>query len=1107
MSEESIFAEAVRIDSPQERDKFLTAACSNDASMQARVRQLLRLHEDAGSFLEKSPAAAAGDATVVWRDTHDDGMNSGGPSAARAAFPHIDLSFLTPSDKEGCLGTIGQYEVVGIVGEGGMGIVFKAFDTRLHRTVALKFLSPQLAANANARRRFLREAQAAAAVVHPHVVTIHAVDDSSLPFLVMEFIGGLSLKDLLERDGALQVREILRIGSQLASGLAAAHHQGLIHRDIKPGNILLENGVQRVKITDFGLARAADDVSMTRTGEVAGTPQYMSPEQARGEQIDQRSDLFSMGSVLYAMCTGRAPFRADTTMGVLKRVCDDAPRPIREVNAEIPDWLEAFVGRLLEKSPKNRIQTAAEAGDVLAHYLACVQQPSQVVRPISPIARQQKNSKRSTASGWLTALLLIFVLLPCIAFWKLYPAPKVPGEADGAGSSGVTLPVASPVPPLPPEGRAEPEEIALTSTAPPVAVLPFDSATARHHQQVWADYLGVPVEYNVSLGMTFRLIPPGDFMMGEGAGYIDRNLQLAPTDPYWQFIIGASGPVHRVRITRPFYMATTEVTVEQYRRFVEQSGYVTVGEQLHPNDRNWRKLSETSSDRNPVGYLTWNDCKALCDWLSQKEVAEYDLPTEAQWEFACRAGSNSRWCYGDEPSKLSDYAWFGKSIDTPIAEVGGRRPNAFGLFDMHGNVSEWCRDWHQRDFYTRGPAVDPFCSDEWKSPDVRSQVLRGGAWVHQAEFVSSGCPRHYAPDVNFSYPDHGFRPVMIADLSRGSHFPARAEASEMLLSEPLDFFGSTLDAELGVHALQVTPDGSQVVTGHYDGQLAVWDIASRREERVIDAHDATIQGLILLDGGRRAATAAEDGTIRLWDLTTGERLQEFIGHQARTDSLAVLADASVLISGSADHTGFSEHLIRKWNINTGERLGEFGETTGVTVEMAALHEKLVTLDNRPGRLMEWDVTSGEPLHVVRLESPSCMAVSASGRYAVVGHAVESAETQERWDNPACVLTLIDLTSWQTAHVFQGHRSPVAGVAFSPDETHIVSISGGGFTSTGEFLDGADSSIRMWNVVTKSEVARVDCDDRLLNVAFHPKGSSFITGGTHHLRQWSFQNVR
>ncbi len=242
-----------------------------------------------------------------------------------------------------------------------------------------------MAASGAARRRFSREAKAAAAVVHDHVVAIHAVDDdpkSGLPYLVMPYIAGRSLQERIDRDGPLRTEEVLRIGMQTAPGLAAAHAQGLVHRDIKPSNILLENGVERVKITDFGLARAIDDASQSQSGVVAGTPQYMSPEQAGGESVDHRSDLFSLGSVLYAMCAGHSPFRAKTTMGVLRRVCDEEPRPLVEVNPDVPESLEAVIRRLHAKDPAGRYQSAAEVAEELGRQLAERQRPGP--RPTRP---------------------------------------------------------------------------------------------------------------------------------------------------------------------------------------------------------------------------------------------------------------------------------------------------------------------------------------------------------------------------------------------------------------------------------------------------------------------------------------------------------------------------------------------------------------------------------------------------------------------------------------------------------------------------------------------------------------------------------------------------
>ena len=292
------------------------------------------------------------------------------------------IDFLKESSESDSLGRFGRYEIVEVLGRGGMGIVLKGFDKALNRYSAIKVLAPHLASSGAARRRFAREAKSAAAVVHEHVVPIHTVDEEQgLPYLVMPVIDGQSLQQRISRDGPLEVREVLRIGVQIAKGLAAAHEQGLVHRDVKPANVLLENGVERVMLTDFGLARAADDANMTQSGSLAGTPEYMSPEQARGADIDSRSDIFSLGSVLYFMCTGHAPFRAATTMGVLHRITSDSQRSLCSVNEEIPAWLDAIVGKLLEKDPSDRFQTASDVATLLADWLAHLQQPDVAAKP------------------------------------------------------------------------------------------------------------------------------------------------------------------------------------------------------------------------------------------------------------------------------------------------------------------------------------------------------------------------------------------------------------------------------------------------------------------------------------------------------------------------------------------------------------------------------------------------------------------------------------------------------------------------------------------------------------------------------------------------------
>jgi serine/threonine protein kinase len=340
----------------------------------------------------------------------------------------VDLDFLEPSDNPASLGRLGNYEVLELLGRGGMGLVLKAFDPALHRPVAIKVLAAEYAANGAARKRFAREAVAAAAVVHDHVVPVHAVDaNAARPYMVMSFIAGRSLQQRIDRSGPLELKEILRIGMQTASGLAQAHGSGLVHRDIKPANIMLENGVERVKITDFGLARAVDDSSVTQNGVLTGTPQYMAPEQARGEPVDQRADLFSLGSTLYAMCTGRSPFRADSSISVLKQVCEAEPTPIRSINPDIPAWLVGIIAKLHAKDPAQRFQSAGEVADLLERCLAHVQQPDQ--HPLPGVAEELgrriegPRSRRFVRLGHGTsAALAVLGLMTLI--WAISPVWK-----------------------------------------------------------------------------------------------------------------------------------------------------------------------------------------------------------------------------------------------------------------------------------------------------------------------------------------------------------------------------------------------------------------------------------------------------------------------------------------------------------------------------------------------------------------------------------------------------------------------------------------------------------------------------------------------------------
>jgi serine/threonine protein kinase len=317
----------------------------------------------------------------------------------------VYLGFLDPVEGPECLGRLGPFTITGVLGQGGMGIVLEAFDSALDRRVAIKVLSPHLASNPAARHRFAREARAAAAIAHPHVVPIFGVDSwKGLPYLVMAHVAGRSLQERLTAEGPLPLEEVLRIGMESASGLAAAHDRGLVHRDVKPANILLEGTTGRVLLTDFGLARAVDDAGLTQSGIIPGTPQYMAPEQARGEGSDHRADLFSLGSTLYAMCTGQAPFGADAPLAVLRRVCSGRPRPVLEVAPATPEWLAGIIDKLHAMNPADRFASAGEVADLLGKCLAHVRQPRSVPLPSLPgIQRRRRGIAGRLGFGLILA--------------------------------------------------------------------------------------------------------------------------------------------------------------------------------------------------------------------------------------------------------------------------------------------------------------------------------------------------------------------------------------------------------------------------------------------------------------------------------------------------------------------------------------------------------------------------------------------------------------------------------------------------------------------------------------------------------------------------------
>ena len=449
-----IFLQAVDLTDAAARAVYLDRVCGGDTGLRARVETLLRSHDPEGSFLG-TPAAIVPDP-----DPNVTRALTGSPDPGAEDEQTTDgendndaeesLAFLSPPTRPDSLGRLGHYEVLQVLGKGGFGIVFRAFDEMLQRVVALKVMAPQLAATSPARKRFLREARSSAQVRHENVVQVYEVAEQPLPYLVMEFIPGETLQQKLNRLGPLDVPEVLRIGRQIAEGLSAAHATDLIHRDIKPGNVLLEGGQNKVKITDFGLARAADDASISQSGIIAGTTMYMAPEQAQGQTLDQRADLFSLGSVLYQMATGRPPFRANNTVAVLKRVAEDQPRAIREIIPETPQWLCDIIAKLHAKNPDDRYPSAREVADVLADCEAQLKANaklkdySRIPRSKPKAGRPERRVAWRKRAGFaaVAALLLAFMALALTEIAGItHLMPKQQSTTDPIDSGNGPAPV------------------------------------------------------------------------------------------------------------------------------------------------------------------------------------------------------------------------------------------------------------------------------------------------------------------------------------------------------------------------------------------------------------------------------------------------------------------------------------------------------------------------------------------------------------------------------------------------------------------------------------------------------------------------------------------
>jgi formylglycine-generating enzyme required for sulfatase activity len=660
-----------------------------------------------------------------------------------------------------------QYEVLRELGRGGMGVVYLAKNKLMDRLEVLKVVNKQLLGDAGAAERFLREIRSAAQLNHPNIVTAYsALQVGDVLLFSMEYIEGQDLAQVVKARGPLPAAHSGSYIVQAARGLQHAFEKGMVHRDVKPQNLILDGKTNIVKILDFGLAKATRTTTgaaaegLTGLNMLMGTPDYMAPEQARdAANVDIRADIYSLGCTLYCLLAGRAPFAGGSLATKIAAHQFSEPEPVESLRQDLPPGLAGIVRKMMTKDPAQRYQ-----------------KPEEVVQALTSCFNEKPAPLRKkwlmAAGGAAAALMLMGLIgLSAVGVFRVKTADgilvvevnepnaevfvdgdrmavswneggtkaeihvkpgtrKVVVQKDGFSAAGKELTFNDGVREVFTARLVSEERHMAKAGAPPEKSPPPPAPVGTGEN---------PADVTNSIGMKLKLIKPGTFLMGspkEEQGRKDNE-----------------GPQHEVEITKAFYMGVYPVTRGQFAAFAKDADYTTEAEiegigygynpfknQFESGKYTWRKLGFKQTDDHPVVEVTWNDATAFCAWLSKKEGKHYELPTEAEWEYACRAGTQTRFWCGDEDASLKGNAniadasfkekcpgviWAatwddGYAFTSP---VGSFKANPWGLYDMHGNVWQWCADYYDATYYQNSDKKDPLNSSK-----SGARVLRGGCW-------------------------------------------------------------------------------------------------------------------------------------------------------------------------------------------------------------------------------------------------------------------------------------------------------------------------------------------------------------------------------------------
>jgi serine/threonine protein kinase len=688
--------------------------------------------------------------------------------------------------------TLGQYRVLEKIGAGGMADVYKAKQKSLGRDVAIKILPAVLGRDDTFRARFDREARSAAQLHHPNILNVFDYgEDDGVTFIVMEYAGGGTLKDRMKEP--LLLEETADMIGHVASALAYAHRQGVIHRDIKPSNVLLtEDGWPM--LADFGLSKMVEgSKDLTASGVSVGTPEYMSPEQGQGLPTDHRSDIYSLGVMLYEMVTGQKPYTGDTPMAVIiKHMTETLPSP-RLLRPDLPASIERIIVRAMAKSPKDRYQSAdGMVKDLRAALRRTktvplgalkkeVKLPDSMVRPLSEMPSHPLSPRRGRVSIWaaLVALLLLVGGGGGLA-WGFVPgfsdalsslfAPSPTASATRAGVPSSTLAflpsptgtdTRTPTPtftltPAPTQTAVVVVAATSTKTAMPTSTAtgtatrtpaatptqtPFPSLTPTATSTPTATPSRNPTATptpRAPPGMVW--VPAGTFRMGSSSTELIEVKRICRQSTlHWPCPDYKEEQPQREVWVEGFWIDQNEVTNDQFTAFVEAAGYQTEAEgRGDPHD--WRYYTLGKPD-HPVVGVSWNDAHAYCEWQGKR------LPSEAEWEKAARGIQGYFWPWGSfwDAARLNSLESGFKGTEMVGVRGGGLGPSPYGLDDMAGNVCEWTSDWWGE---YQNPHRPPESDQGW------GKAVRGGSWRKQGHetrttFRGHADPGSYADDIGF----------------------------------------------------------------------------------------------------------------------------------------------------------------------------------------------------------------------------------------------------------------------------------------------------------------------------------------------------------------------